>query len=149
MRDSVASFYGGYDLELRTSPVQRHIGLPVILLIVALLVLVGFVGADVAAYQGIPPSVQVTAVDWYADSQLLASTGGFSLHGSESVTLSLMCSTVCYAIGGATVSAPFHLTGFLVSYSPDQYTNVTVTAPANSYHGPLSITLTPPGGGDV
>lgn len=149
MHDAVASFYGGYDQVLRTPRVRRHINLVVLLLAVAVVILIGFIAADVLAFQSIPAKIQVTSVEWYAGTQLLTTTQGFAMHATQAVTLTLSCNFICYEFGGATANAPFQVTGFAVSYSPIEFVNVTVVAPSSAYSGPLMIVLTPPVTGTV
>jgi len=139
--DLVASFYGGYDQVglARTRPYR--IPRTAILIAVGVIALVLFVAADVAAYESLPATVEVTSVAWQSEGTVLATQNGFSLHAGERVTLSLSCDTVCIKFGGASVNGPFTLLSFAVVYHPDQYTNVTVQAPASDYSGPLTITL--------
>jgi hypothetical protein len=112
------------------------------LVAIAGLVLLGFLSADVALYEGSPTVVvQVTAVEWFIPGTSLATTAGFVMHASERVTVTLTCSTTCVRISGATVQSPFTLVGFSVVYHPDQYTNVTVQSPSTSYMGPIAIEL--------
>jgi len=113
----------------------------VLLISVAVLVLLGFIWADVALAESQPATVRVTGVEWLASGTILASTAGFSMHSSEKVTLSLTCSTTCLRIQGASVAAPFTMVSFSVVYAPDQYTNVTVESPSTSYAGPIAIEL--------
>jgi len=112
-----------------------------LLVVAACLLLLGFVAADVGLYSSQPVTVNVTAVEWFIPGTPLATTAGFSLHGSSSVTVTLTCSSVCIRFSGATVESPFTLLGFSVVYHPDQYTNVTVRAPATAYTGPIAIQL--------
>ncbi|HLM90712.1 MAG TPA: hypothetical protein VK424_01470 [Thermoplasmata archaeon] len=139
MHSTVASFYGGYDLVVHARPTHRRVRPVFVLLAVAALVLLVFIAADVSAFQALPVAVHVTAVEWFAGTELLTSTGGFTMPSSQSVTLTLTCNFICYEITSATVSAPFHLAGFVVNYAPIQYVNVT--APSGSFTGPLVITL--------
>ncbi|MGA8664164.1 MAG: hypothetical protein WB809_03735 [Thermoplasmata archaeon] len=141
MHSMVASFYGGYDLVARAHSARRRLSPLVLWVAVAVLVLLAFVAADAGAFEALPVAVHVTAVEWYPGTELLTCTGGFSLHSSQSVTLTLTCNFICYEISSATVSALFHLAGFVVTYSPIQYVNATVTAPSSAYTGPLVITL--------
>jgi len=141
MHDSVATFYGGYDQIglARSNPLQiSRVGLVVALAAVVLLILVA---ADVAAFTSPPATVRVSAVNWYAEGQLLTTAPGFSAHASQSVKLSLTCNTICFRINGASVSAPFSLAAFSVVNQPVQYVNVTVTTPPTGFSGPLTITL--------
>ena len=109
---------------------------------IASLLLVGFVGADIAAVSQAPaPAVQVTAVEWFVPGAPLATSTGFSMHGSQAVTVTLTCSSLCYRVGGATVFTPFTLLAFSVVYHPIQYVNVTVQSPSSAYSGPLAIEL--------
>jgi hypothetical protein len=143
--DLVASFYGGYDqvglarvrARVRTHKVPRTL----LLIAIAVVALAVFVAADVAAYEALPLSIEVTSVSWESEGTILASEPGFAIHGGQSATLSLTCDSVCIKFGGATVNAPFSLLAFSVVYHPDQYTNVTVQAPTSAYSGPLTITL--------
>lgn len=138
----MASFYGGYDLVERARPIQ-HKWSPILLLVaVTALVLLVFIAADVSAIAALPVAVHVSVVEWYAGIELLTTAPGFTMHSSQTVTLSLTCNFICYEITGATVNAPFHLTGFEVAYAPIQYVNASVTAPSSTYSGPLAITLT-------
>lgn len=141
MHDSVATFYGAYDqVGLRRLQRTRTPWVAVVL-VLAVLVLIGFVAADVAAYDAGAVTVRVTSVSWYAEGGLLTTSPGFSLHGSQAVTLTLTCNFICYQLSGASVNAPFQLVSFSVTNQPIQYANVTVQAPATSYDGPLTITL--------
>ena len=139
MYDSMANFYGGYERAGLIRPV--HVPWIALTIGISGLVLLGFVAADVAAVQNRPVSIEITAVDWDAYGGLLATTTGFSMHASQITTLTLLCSTVCLRFNGATVSSPFVLVTFALSYSPDQYTNVTVQAPVTGFTGPLTISL--------
>jgi hypothetical protein len=107
-------------------------------------VLVLLVVVDVRAFQSIPSTVHVTAVQWYAGSEPLTTAQGFTLRGLESVTLTLSCDQICYTFAGASVAPPFHLVGFVLSNQTTVYSNVTVQAPSTAYTGPVSITLTFP-----
>jgi len=113
----------------------------VVLLAAACLVLVGFVASDVSLYSSPPATVQVTAVEWFIPGAPLATTAGFTMHGSEAVTVTLSCNSVCFRFSGATVESPFTLVSFSVVYHPDQYTNVTVQSPSSDYTGPIAIEL--------
>lgn len=142
MQDTGATFYGGYDqlYAVRRSPMR--ISAKVFAIAVALLLLLVFVAVDVSALETRPSVVQVTLVNWYAEGSLLTTSGGFSMHSGQTVSLSLTCSAYCYRLNGvASVSAPFTLVGLSVTYAPIQYANVTVQAPASGYDGPLTITL--------
>ncbi len=142
MQDYVATFYGGYDhVALRRSH-RPHVSWLVVLVGVALLVLVGVVAADVSAFENPPAVVHVTSVGWYAQGGILLNTSaGFTVHPSEAISFTLACSAVCLPWDAASVSAPFTLVSFSVSYSAVQYTNLTVRAPSSGYAGPLDITL--------
>jgi hypothetical protein len=139
--DLVASFYGGYDQVGLGRPARLHIPRMALVIAVAVLFLLVFIAADVSAYESLPVNVEVTSVAWYAEGGLLTTSAGFSLHGSQLTTLTLSCSTVCYRIDGATVNSPFSVLSVVVSYDPDQHTDVTVRAPSSSYDGALTITL--------
>ena len=141
MHDSVATFYGGYDQVGAFRRPPLHIPRVMVVLAVAMLTLVSFVAADIAAYQNRPSTVQVTVVNWDVGNQLLTTAGGFGLHGSQSTTLSLSCNSVCFLVTGATVSPPFVLTGLSIVNQPVQYVNATVQAPSGAYDGALTITL--------
>jgi len=141
MHDSVATFYGGYDQVGLFRRAPARIPLRLVALGCAALALVSFVAADVSAYESRPALVGVTVVNWDVGNQLLTTSGGFTLHGSQSTALSLSCSSLCFLITGATVSPPFVLTGFTTTNHPIQYTNVTVQAPNSAYNGPMTITL--------
>jgi len=141
VHSSVASFYGGYDLVPRVHSHPRRLSPVILLVAMAVLVLLVFVAADVSAFQALPVPVRVTSVEWLAGSELLATAGGFSMHTSQSVTLSLSCDSLCYAITSGAVRAPFHLAGFVVTYAPSQFVNVTVVAPSSAYTGAVVITL--------
>jgi hypothetical protein len=141
MHDSVATFYGGYDQAglvrlplLRVRWVQVAIGVAV----VALLLLVA---ADVSAYSSATAEVRVSAVTWYADGQLLATTAGFTAHPSQAFVLSETCELFCYNFKGAAVGAPFTLVHVSIVNEPIQYTNLTIQAPSAAYSGTLNITL--------
>jgi len=120
-----------------------RLGSPSVSVIVGVVlgILIVFVSADVTLYASQPIPVQVTAVEWFIPGAPLTTTSGFSMHGSEWVTVSLLCSTVCIRFSGATVEPPFTLESFSVVYHPDQYTNVTVQSPSSSYTGPIAIEL--------
>jgi hypothetical protein len=141
--DLVASFYGGYDqVGLARAPRYRiRIPRTAVLIAVAVVILVVFVAADVAAYESLPVNVEVTAVSWVSEGTVLATQPGFGMHGGQRATLSLTCDTVCVRFGAARVNAPFSLVAFSLVYSPDQYANVTVQAPGTTYSGPLTVTL--------
>jgi len=113
-----------------------------LLVVIACLVLVGFVAADAAALVRAPAAtVNVTAVEWFIPGALLTTTAGFSMHSSQQVTLTLTCSSVCFRFSGATVYAPFTLVAYSVVYHPVQYANVTVESPSSAYIGPIAIEL--------
>jgi len=138
----VATFYGGYDQVGYLRPTHVRIPVKVLALGTAALVLVVFVAADVSALQSRPALVQVTVVNWYAENALLTTSGGFTMHTSQTVTLSLTCSTFCYRFNGeASVNPPFQLLRFTVAYAPIQYANATVQAPGSGYDGPMTIDL--------
>jgi hypothetical protein len=139
--DPVASFYGGYDQVGLVRARPHRIPRVAVLLAIAVLVLVVFVAADVAAYESLPVTVHMTSVSWISEGTVLATQAGFSLRAGAHATLTLSCDSVCIKFGGASVNSPFALLAFSVVYHPDQYTNVTVAAPASAYSGPLSITL--------
>ena len=142
MQDAMATFYGGYDQVRSIQPSRVHISTKVMAVGVAALVLVVFITADVSAFETRPAVVQVTVVNWDVENSLLTTSAGFTLHGSQTVTLSLTCSTVCFRFNGAaTVSSPFTLLGFTVAYAPIQYANATVQAPSSGYSGPMTIDL--------
>lgn len=142
MHDSVATFYGGYDqIGFRRIP---HLRVPWVAgaIGVTAIVLFGLVATDVSALVNPSVTIQVTGVNWYAEGGLLTTSPGFFLHASESITLTLTCSSVCFRFNGvASVSSPFSLVGVSVTYAPIQYSNVTVKAPSTAYDGPLTITL--------
>ncbi len=141
MHDNVATFYGAYDqVGLHRLPRMR-IPWVLVVLVLAIFVLIGLVVADVAAYDSGKVTVQVTSVSWYALGGLLTTSGGFSLHASQTVTLTLTCNSICFRLDGASVSSPFQMVSFAVTQQPVQYANVTVQAPTVSYDGPLSVTL--------
>jgi len=139
--DLVASFYGGYEQVGLVHGRRWRIPRTAVLITVAVLVLVIFIAADVAAYENLTATVDVTAVDWVSEGTVLATTAGFALHPDQKSTLTLLCSTVCIRFDGASVSGPFTLVAFSVTYQPDQYTTVTVQAPGGAYSGVLTITL--------
>jgi hypothetical protein len=139
--DLVASFYGGYDQVGVGRPTRLHLPRMTVMVAIAVLLLRVFIAADVSAFESLPVNVQVTSVSWYAEGSLLTTSGGFSLHGAQTTTLTLTCSSVCYRIDGATASSPFSVLNVQVSYTPDQHTNVTVRAPSSPYDGTLVITL--------
>lgn len=112
-----------------------------VVLAVAVGLLAVFVVADVGAYMTDEGTSHVTAVSWYAEGVFLSSSGGFAVHASKTLTLTITCDFICYNFNSASVSAPFHLVSFSVVNQPIQYTNVTIRAPASGYTGPLSITL--------
>jgi hypothetical protein len=141
--DPFASFYGGYDVVARARGARRHVGIAKVLLVGAIIVLLGFILADVAAFRAIPARVEVTGVEWYVGGEPLTNASGFTLHASQSIQLTLTCSFVCYEFVGATASAPFQVTSFHVVYQPIQFVNVTVAAPSAAYDGPLAINLEP------
>ena len=113
----------------------------IILVVVAAVLLLALVGADVTALANRPVMVRITSVSWYAGGSLLTSSSGFSIQASQRTTLTLTCSTVCMGIFTATVGRPFLFLGFTVAYHPIQFVNVTVLAPSSAYSGPLAITL--------
>jgi len=109
---------------------------------VACLVLIGFVAADVGVLTQAPAAtVEVTMVEWFVPGAPLATSSGFSMHSSQSVAVSLSCSSLCYRVGGVTVYAPFTLVSFSVVNHPIQYVNVTVQSPSFAYTGPIAIEL--------
>jgi len=142
MHDAVATFFGGYE----TAGIGRRRPLRVrwvpVALGVAVICLFAFVAADVSAYTSSTVAVNVTSVSWYAEGMLLTTVAGFSLHTSQTTTLTLSCDSICYRFNGATVSAPFTFVSFSVVNEPVQYTNVTVRAPSSAYVGPVTISLT-------
>lgn len=141
MHDSVATFYGGYDQVGLVRRTPLHLPWMAVVLGVAVLTLLSLIAADVAAYEARPASVNLTAVDWYAGSEPLTTSAGFTVHASQSFLLTLTCTSVCYLFSGASVSAPFVLLAFSMTNHPIQYVNVTVQAPASGFQGILTITL--------
>jgi hypothetical protein len=142
MHSAAATFYGAYD-QVEVSRLSRSsISLVVIALGVAAVVLLVFIAVDVAAVEAIPAHVDVTSVEWVAGGATLATTGGFTLAGSQTTVLTLSCQGVCYTFSAASASAPFHALALSVVYHPVEYANVTLQAPGSSYTGPLTITLT-------
>ncbi len=140
MHDSVATFYGGYDQTgVRLPSLRiRWIQLAIAIAVVALLT---FVATDVYLIDAPPPKVQVTTVNWYAGSTLVATTAGFTVHTSQAFILSETCEIFCYNFNGASVSAPFQLVNLSIVNEPVQFTNLTIRAPGGSFDGQLSITL--------
>ena len=141
MHDSVASFYGGYD-QVRFSrsemlPLPRRflvIGVAATMLLVA-------VAADVSALSAGSTVVKVTEVDWSVEGYALATAAGFTMHASNTVTVSLTCTSLCFRVVGVFVASPFEQVSASIVYAPIQYVNVTVVAPSSAYAGPLSISL--------
>ena len=139
--DLVASFYGGYDQVGLARARRYRVPRSALVIALAVVLLVVFVAADVAAYESLPVSVSVSSVSWVSEGSVLVTQPGFSMHGGERATLTLTCDSICIKFGGATANAPFSVVAFSVVYHPDQYTNVTIQAPATSYSGGLTITL--------
>ena len=142
MYDSVATFYGGYDHVDYLHRTKVRIPLGIVAIALSGTVLLGFVAADVSAYDAAADSVQVTGVNWYVLGQLEMTTGGFTLHPSQSTLFTLECDGVCWNIDGATVSAPFLVAGLTIVDHPVQYVNLTIRAPAYAYRGEMTVTLT-------
>jgi len=135
------AFHGGYihapfhlHAPLRPSQIRG-------LLVTAIAVLVVLVVLDVATYEDGATITRVSGVGWYAEGELLASTPGFSVHASQTFTLTLTCNFICYNFNGASVSPPFQLVAFSVVNQPIQYANVTLKSPSSGFDGPLTITL--------
>jgi hypothetical protein len=141
MHSAAATFYGAYDQVATTRAPRVRIPAWVFGIGVGVLVLLGFVAADVGAFEAIPAKVTVTAVNWFAGSQLLATSPGFTLHSTQTTSLSLTCNLICYRFSAAAVNAPFQVVAFSVVDQPIQFANVTVQAPSSAYSGPLNITL--------
>jgi hypothetical protein len=140
-RDFVASFYGGYEPVRAYRAPSIRIPRTTLLIGVAVVALLVFVVADVYAFEGLAVPVRVTAVDWQFEGTELATSPGFTAHAGQVVSVSLVCSTICYRFASASVNAPFTLVAWSLSYHPDQYTNVTVRAPTSAYDGPLTVSL--------
>ena len=142
IQDAMASFYGGYDQAGYIRRAPTRISGKLVAIAIATIALLAFVAADVAALESPPVVVKVTVVNWNVESFPLTTAGGFAMHPSQSVSLTLTCSSYCYRFSdSASVSAPFKLVSFSVVYAPIQYTNATVQAPSSGYDGPLTITL--------
>ena len=141
MHDSVATFYGGYDQAGLGRLPRLKISRIVLAMAVALLLLVVFVAADVAAIEAFPASVHVTEVNWFIGNQSIANISGFAAHSSQTFVLTETCELFCFNFNGATVSAPFQLVHVSIVNEPIQYTNLTIQAPASAYSGPLAIYL--------
>lgn len=138
---SVAVVHGGHERILLGHHIRRRFPWLAAAIVVASIVLVALVAADISTYEANTGSVQITGVNWYAGSILLITGAGFSLHPSEQVTLPLQCLSICFPFTGASVDAPFHLIVFSDTLPPIQNVNVTVQAPAAAFSGPLTITL--------
>ncbi len=141
MHDSVATFYGGYDQVATRRLAPARVPWTRVALVLAVIVLLVVVAADVAAVTTSAVPVRITAIDWYAEGGLLTSTSGLTVRGGTTFVATLECSTVCFRVTGVTAAAPFQVAGVLISYSPDQWVNVTVRAPTSSYDGPLTLTI--------
>lgn len=140
-QDPFAAFYGGYErTALVRGPRYRLRPAPVAIAIAAL-ALASVIAADAAAIASGPPMVIVTSVSWWAGGAVLATTAGFHAHTSQTFTLTLTCSSVCYRFTGATVSSPFQVVSFTTIDSPIQFTNVTVRSPSSAYSGGLTVSL--------
>lgn len=142
--DPLATFYGGYERThlvrppwLRIRPIQIAIG-------VAVLALISVIVADTTLLAAGPPKVTVTAVEWEVGGAVLTATAGFQAHPSQSIVLTLSCSSLCYRFTGATVNSPFQVVSFVSIDSPIQFTNVTVRAPSSAYSGELIVSLSLP-----
>lgn len=141
MHDYVATFYGGYNQVARQRLYRVRVPWITVAVGVAAVSLIALVAADVSAYSDRPAIVQVTSVNWYGEGYLLTTGPGFSTHAGQSILFPLTCSSLCLPWDGASVSSPFQLVSFAVTYHSLQYTNVTVRAPSAGYDGPLSIIL--------
>ncbi len=139
--DAAAVFYGGYDQVGRLRPTRLHLSRIALAVVVAGIVLIAFVAADVAALENPPPLVRVTSVNWVVLDSLLAASAGFTLHPTQSTELSETCNGFCFTIDSVSVSAPFTLVSDTIVNSPVQWVNLTVQAPSTSYDGNLTITL--------
>ncbi len=144
MHDSVATFYGGYDQVALRRHVPSRVPWVRVALVLAVVLLLVFVAADVAAIASGPVTVRVTSIDWYAEGGLLASTSGLSVRGGTTFVASLSCTTLCFRVLGVTAAAPFEVSQLSVVDSPLQWVNVTVRAPTSAYVGPLALTLVLP-----
>lgn len=149
MHDSVASFYGGYDQTSLPQLPRLRVSRLWLAVAVALVVLLFFVAADVAALTTPPVKVQVTAVNWVVEGSTIASTAGFTVHGSQKFLLTETCQIFCYNFKGAAVSAPFQLVALSIVNQPAQFTNLTIQAPSSAYVGPLTVTLVVGSSGEV
>ena len=113
-----------------------------VLVAVAVVVLLGFVATDVAYYENVTAPVQVTAVNWYTEGQLVGTSHGFILHTSEVFNLTFTCVGLCYRYNGAVIGSPFRLVSTQIFYYPTEFLNITIQAPSTGYSGPLAVTLT-------
>jgi len=113
-----------------------------ILVVVAVLVLLGFLATDVAFYENLTAPVVVSYVSWTAEGQQFATSAGFTVHTSQAFNLTIKCTGFCYRFNGAIVGAPFHLISTQIFYYPTEILNLTLRAPSVGYTGPLAITLT-------
>jgi hypothetical protein len=141
IQDPIASFYGGYERTNLVRPPLFRIRPMYVALAIAALALVTFIVVDASVVAAGSVSIRVTSVEWETGGVALATTDGFHARPSETFTLTLTCTTVCYRFTGATANAPFQVVAFTTIDSPIQFTNVTIRAPSASYTGPLTIAL--------
>jgi hypothetical protein len=139
MRSAAGSFYDPYDWQ--PWPTPRRVRPVYLAIVIAVLVLMALIAADVAAYEAIPAKVTVTAVDWYVGDLLVGNESGFVIAGGHSVVERLECSIFCPMFRQVSVGAPFTLVGATIANPWFEYVNATIQAPDSAYQGPMALTL--------
>ncbi len=112
-------------------------------LVLAVLVLIVLVAADVNAYASLPTKVTITGVDWRVGNVSLGNQSGYRALGGHEVHQNLVCEIFCVPFDRASVNAPFVVVSATFAYPWYEYVNLTIRAPDSAYSGPLVITLSP------
>lgn len=110
--------------------------------LLAALLLTGFVVTDVGLASSLPAKVTVTQVNWFVGNLSAGNSSGFSVAAGHSFVVSLVCTIFCVQFVGVSVASPFSLVNDTITVAWFEYVNVTVRAPGSSFDGPLAVTLT-------
>lgn len=114
----------------------------VLCIILASLVLLGFVAADVSALSAMPVKVTISEINWFIGNVSVANGSGFTVLGGHDFALRLVCTIFCPYFAGVQVAGPFTLVNATIAYPWFEYVNATIRAPSYAYDGPLNLTLT-------
>jgi hypothetical protein len=110
-------------------------------LVLASLLLLVFVSADVGAYYSLPVKVTITQVHWYIGNFSLGNQSGFAVQGGHDFSRNLVCELFCVRFTGVSVNSPFVLVNDTIAFPWFEYVNMTIRAPNFAYDGPLDLTL--------